>query len=572
MPTNDVKYYLDRQGWEYHTTGDQYCVKICPLCGDNRYKFYINSKNGLNDCKICGWTGNLYQLQAKLGGLNDITSVTEMISKKFKPLNNALVEKCIEDLKNDPNALNYLKERGFTDEIITHFKLGVENTWITIPHYQDEKLWNIKKRNYIEKEFIRIAGQPTILFNIDNIRTDKPTIVLVESETDTIAAYQLGIKNVIGLTAGAETFAPKWIPFFRQFKKVFVCLNSDMVGQKGAYRLAEKIGFDKCRNVILPTNDVNDYLQEYTSDDFLNELSKAKQFSLKSITSMSDYIDEIDMWLDDDGMLNGLTLPFPQLNTFLSGLKKEDLIIISGPTGIGKTTFNLNILYDLLKNDHRCLSFFLEGKLMYYIMRMMSMHTRLELDNMRKDEDKWMNVKEEFAEMPMFFYSGSQSDLNFHKLRDLMSVAVKLYDIEYVMIDNLQRLIKSSGDVVNETSAAVAELKSLATDLKIPIVLISHVRKTERGVKRVTMNDVKSSSTISQDSDIFLMLWDNKKPSDEESDIILTIEKNRMGEGGKDIEMIFEKKIAIFREKIEEVDKKKKSKVVSKKLKVILED
>ena len=554
MNTN-VEQFLDKNGWEYKTvSGNQYCVKVCPLCGDERWKFYINQSNGLNDCKLCGHTGNFYQLQAKLGGLEDITSLDTMISKKYKQLDDNLVKEYEEKLTKNSEALNYLRERGFTDDIIKHFRLGCDGQWITIPHFQNEQLWNVKKRNYIEKEFIRVAGQPTVLFNIDNIRVDKPTIVLVESETDTIAAYQMGINNVVGLTAGAETFKPKWIPFFRQFKKVFVCLNSDTIGQKGAYKLAEKIGFDKCRNIVLPTNDVNDYLQEFSADEFMSEFGKAKAFNLKNVTDMSDYIDNIDEWFDKDGLMTGIPIQFEKLNTFLAGLKKEDLIVVSGDTGIGKTTFNLNILYHLLNNNRRCLGFFLEGKIMYYIMRMMSMHSKKDMDTLRTNVEEWEEMKQLFSYMPMFFYSGSQSELDFRKLKDLMSAAVKLYDIEYVLIDNLQRLVKSSRDVVNDTSAAVSELKSLAVDLQIPIVLISHIKRLERGTKRVIMHDAKSSSTISQDSDIFLALWDNKNIEDQESDLILTIEKNRMGEGGKDIPMMYDKNIGIFRERIQEVD------------------
>ena len=179
-----------------------------------------------------------------------------------------------------------------------------------------------------------------------------------------------------------------------------------------------------------------------------------------------------------------------------------------------------------------------------------------------------MKLKGDFASMPMFFYSGSQTDLDFYKLKDLMSAAVKLYDIEYVMIDNLQRLVKSSRDVVSETSAAVSELKSLAIDLQIPIVLISHITKLERGVKRVLMHDAKSSSTIYQDADIYLILWDNKNIEEQESDLILTVAKNRMGEGGKDIPMIYEKKLAIFQERIEEIDGRSKISYNKKKSKI----
>ena len=111
---------------------------------------------------------------------------------------------------------------------------------------------------------------------------------------------------------------------------------------------------------------------------------------------------------------------------------------------------------------------------------------------------------------------------------------------------------------MQETSRTVSAVKDYAVDLKIPIVLISHIRKPEKERKRVTMHDAKSSSTIYQDADVYLTLWNNKGKNEDIDDMIISIDKNRMGEGGIDIDMVYEKDIGTYRERSGDAEPKKK--------------
>jgi len=501
----------------------------------------------------CGDSGNLYQLKAKLDDLDDeIIGIDKLIQQKYEPLDSEVLEQYIQNLKNNKEAYDYLTDkRGFSDETIKFFKLGCESDWITIPHFSKGKLWNIKTRNYKNKDFRRVQGQPSVLFNINNIDIFKPTITIVESETDAMAAWQMGIKNVVGLTSGAQTFLPQWVKWIQQFNTVFVCLNSDTAGQQGARKIAEKIGLDKCKNLILPTNDVNDYLLEKDSSKFINEFADAKKFNIRNISDISTYINNIDEWFVEDGALSGLSLPLTELNEKLKGFKAEDLIVIAGQSGIGKTTFSLNLLNKFCKDGHRCLAFFLEGKIMYYLLRMMSIEREMTIDELPEDKDAWENIKKQFLSYSLFFYSGAQADLGTEELKDLLKAAVKLHDIEFVVIDNLQKFVRDEYQVVQQTSRAVSILKDLAVDLDIPILLVSHIRKIPVDRKRITMYDAKSSSTIYQDADVYLTLWNNKNIDEKDApdDLILTINKNRMGDSEYDISVNFKKELAIFVEK-----------------------
>lgn len=558
--------FIIKNKWVYKEVTDNQCnVQVCPLCGNKNWKFYIEKDSGLWDCKICGEAGNLYQLKGKIyGNISEISSTD--IFKNKTPLNEDEIVKTQTDLKTNVNAYKYLTEtRKFSEDTIKKFKLGSNGEWITIPHIQDSKLWNIKYRNYVNKKFQRVQGQPSILFNIDNIDKARETLVIVESETDCIAASQLGINNVVGLTTGASAFPAEWVPYTLPFKTIYVCLNSDAPGQQGARKMAEKLGIEKCKNVILPTKDVNDYLIDgHTSKEFIELIKTAKKFDIKDIKKMSDYVDEIDSWIKQDGLLGGLRLPFKKVDKILNGFKSEDLIIVSGDTGVGKTTLSLNILHTFIKNNHRCLGFFLEGKIMYYIMRMMSMESKKVYNDLTTNEEDWNKLKLNFSDYPLYFYSGAQSDLDTKKIKEILTAAVKLYDIEYVMIDHIQKFVKDDRYATQETSRAVSEMKNLATDLKIPILLISHIHNIEQGRKRITMFDAKSTSTIRQEADTYVTIWNDKGKNDEEDDMVLTIEKNRMGEGGIDISMVFEKELAIYRERIPGIDPEKKKHVRAK--------
>lgn len=551
---NEVKKFIENKGWDFkEVVNNQLNVKICPICEDARWKFYINSENGCWDCKICGDSGNFYQLKAKLGDLTEIISTSSIFENKQEILLEVLLE-YQKNLNESPEALKYLTEtRGFTLESIKKFKLGLEGDYIIIPHIQDGKFWNAKFRNYKQKGFKRIAGQPSILFNLDNLDYNKQGLVIVESETDCISATQLGVRNVIGITTGAQAFTPEWLPYIKQFKEIYICLNSDRPGQIGARKLAEKLGINRCKNVLLPVKDVNEYLLNVHTEknDFIKLLKSATKIELDNISNISDYVNNLDAWFDNDGSITGISIPFTKINSYLNGFKEEDFIILSGTSGVGKSTITLNILNDFLKNGKKCMCFFLEGKLMFYILRMMCIETGLSMERLRENPEKWSQIKKQFSSYPLYFYSGPQSDMNIKKLIELSEATIDSYGIDFVAIDNLQKIVVDNRDVVHNIGQAITSLKNLAVDKKIPVLLIAHVRKPQGKNPRISMYDAKNSSEIYQQADVYLVVWNNKKDNFQEDNMYLTIEKNRMGEGGIDVRIIFEKECGRFYERIE---------------------
>lgn len=522
----DVLGYIQKKGWAYkEVVGNEIVIKDCPECSDSRWHFYISKDEGLCHCKKCDFSCNLYQLQEKLGDLPVSKIQRYLGTEKTKPIEN--YEQYERNLSLSIEGQNYLESRGYTEETIKHFRLGFDDGWITIPHFQGGKVLNIKFRKISPKTFKRVVGKPSILFNLDGIDFEKPSVLLVESETDAIAAWQMGVKNVLALTTGATTCLPEWIEILKQFKKTFILLNSDEAGRRGSYKIAEKIGFAKCWNMVLPVKDVNDFLLKYSAKDFLRQFAKTKRFQLKEIISIGESFDKMREWAQNKDQFQGTPTGIESLDSLIGGLKEEELIILSGDSGIGKTTLALNLLLNALFQNKRCLAFLLEGKLYWWISRLLTMHLDKPYDTITTEE--WGKTKSEFRDFPLYFFSGSQAELTPQKLIQIVEACIKLYDIDFLVLDNLGKIVPVGDEYVARTSRTVSTLKNLAVDLKIPILLICHIRKPAwaRKVIRPTMHDLKSSSTIYQDADLILMLMK------EDDSLSLEVQKNRTGECGK---------------------------------------
>ncbi len=559
----DVEKYLWEKGWKKKViAGSEINIKVCPLCLRDDWKFYMSPK-GLWDCKVCGEKGNLYQLKAKLGDLNEISSLAKLFSKKYQPLK-------LEKTLLSPRTTEYLEKRGIRQDTAKYFGLYSEGDYLCIPHYFRKEVWNVKKRNIdpIDKDhrFIRVEDRPSVLFNADNVDFKQP-VIITEGEMDAISAWQMGVKNVVSITAGAQSFLPEWIPFFNATPKVFLMLDNDFEGEQGAYKIAEKLGLSKCYRVKLPDGikDANEFLtRNGNQDDFQNLLASSSLFHLKNVTSLADYVDSLDDWIDSGNKISGVKVGdgFDKFDETMQGFKDEDLIVLTGHSGIGKTTFVLNILDGILKQNINCLRFFLEGKIPKLVSRMMTISYDKKFEDLRGSLD-WENTKREFREKKLYFFSGQQLDLTPEKLKDLALVAANLYDVKVIIIDNLQSYVPRGGDVVEETDKAIKDLKTIAIDLKIPIILISHLKKPspDKEFKRPSKYDTKSSSAIYQDADAVIIYW-----KDSDGKYSCYFDKNRDGVGDIDIPINHNLATGKIREKtyeenvVEEVKGKKEKK------------
>jgi replicative DNA helicase len=138
----------------------------------------------------------------------------------------------------------------------------------------------------------------------------------------------------------------------------------------------------------------------------------------------------------------------------------------------------------------------------------------------------------------------------------------KAYGIGLIMIDYLQLLncreYAKQGRQL-ETSAISAQIKTMAKELNIPVIVLSQLSRApeQRGEKsgKPRLSDLRDSGAIEQDADVVLLLRRPcKYPGDKESEdttlAIVDVAKHRNGPVGE-VRLNFDDKFTQFTDRAE---------------------
>lgn len=206
---------------------------------------------------------------------------------------------------------------------------------------------------------------------------------------------------------------------------------------------------------------------------------------------LSESFDEAVEYLKNPDKIEGLTTGYGLLDQCIGGLANEELIIVAGGTGQGKTLYTQCMLMHMALNNIPTLFFTLEMPPRETTIRFMKII-------------KSMFVPDITRELPIYYYHGTNATLPI--LDKAIEKGIKL-GVKCVVIDHLHFFAKNNENQAAEIGNITREIKLMARRYNIPIILISHIRKTGSPHKTPNLEDLKDSSGIAQDADTVLMVW-----------------------------------------------------------------
>ncbi len=227
------------------------------------------------------------------------------------------------------------------------------------------------------------------------------------------------------------------------------------------------------------------------------------------------YIEE--MKARGDAILVGVDTGYAELNKMTTGFGKGDLVIIAARPAMGKTSFALNMVQNLLEKGRGVAFFSLEMPAEQLMLRLLSVKTSIQLQRLRvgdlnAEEEKRLNDAVEKMRSSKLFVDDHGS-VNIHQLRSkLRKLKSRHPEIELAVIDYLQIMNGTGGkDRHLEVSEISRGLKMLARELSIPIVALSQLNRglESRADKRPMLSDIRESGSIEQDADIILFVYRN---------------------------------------------------------------
>lgn len=254
--------------------------------------------------------------------------------------------------------------------------------------------------------------------------------------------------------------------------------------------------------------------------------------------------------------LPGIETQFYDLDAMTSGLQPSDLIIIAGRPSMGKTSFALNIAYNIAQQNLPVAVFSLEMSKEQLTQRLLSSETNIESNRIRSarlsqnDLEKVFNGLDKLLKLPI--YIDDTPNLTVSQMRSQVRrlQTEKKGQIGLVLIDYLQLMGEGGDNRVQELSKITRSLKALAREIHAPVIALSQLSRAveSRNNKRPMMSDLRESGALEQDADLIMMLYRDEYYNPDSLDrglaeVIIT--KHRNGPTGT-IKLLFQSEFTKF--------------------------
>lgn len=457
-----------------------------------------------------------------------IQSIRESVGAEYRRPPAESIKLYTEALSVNEKAMNYLQaERGLSIETIKHFQLGYDShrDAISIPVFKRGELVNIKYRLLdpeSKTKYTSEKGAETWIFNEDGISRGiaKGGILIVEGEFDCISAWQAGFQNVISPASGKDSYGV-WIEYLDPIKKIYIAYDNDKPGKDSSIKLSDRLGSEKCLELLYPDGikDANEFFKKFGREDYMELIKKARPYYSHQFKGIGDVIRGLREKKDEIIQLKHM----PKVK-----LEKDWMIMISGVSNVGKTSYVLNLVSELTERGIPTLVFPFERGIESVGRRFLQVKFGMTIDEFgMQDEDEWKKMIDSCVETPAYFAMPKKEEMVNTIIR-----SKRIFDTKVVVIDHLDYIIRHvSGNKEAEIGNTLQDLKRVAEENGIILLIVSHTRKVEtpggwKVKKKPTMEDLKGSSSLYQDPEVVVML-----SSDEENTINVDVLKNK-GEMG----------------------------------------
>jgi len=311
------------------------------------------------------------------------------------------------------------------------------------------------------------------------------------------------------------------------------------VGSSAAIAEYARIVKDKSlnRRLINASNNIIARCLEGTDDtETLIDLAQSQVFEIASdkiqqgFTTVRDIVKSefgtIDTMFDRGSPNSGIATGFTILDELTAGgLQPGEFSLLAARPSLGKTALALNIGAAASLRGIGVGIFSLEMAKVALVVRLLCSEGRVNTHKLstgfasRTDWSRMTMALGRLAAAPL--YIDDSSSLTIMQLRAKARRLISEQGAKLIIVDYLQLITggKRFDSRNEEVSYISRNLKSLAKDAKVPVLVLSQLsRESERGRRRKPrLSDLRDSGSLEQDADLVLFLWEGSRENRDES-------------------------------------------------------
>ena len=455
------------------------------------------------------------------------------------------INKYASQMKGSP-AESYLKGRGFSDEIIARYKLGynAQSGRVVIPYpgtdYKIERAIN----DQAEKKYLYPKGEEIPIFKIKG--SEKDYFFITEGQLDALSMIQVGAKNVIALGGGSYHLIEN-----EQIAGAVIVGDRDpeekrgkdglTPGERTAQNISKALSARNIQSIVIYPpegyKDSNDLLKANPAElkqliselgnkllavmetEQQNEQKEDQPKERSKVINVSDYL--IDNIFDQDiayfRQYKDRKIGFGNVDKYLT--LYPGVCCLGGASSLGKTTFAVNIVDNLLEKGESVIYFALEQlpielitksltRRMYYLDPTSTI-TNIDIKN-GASSDTLTRAKQEYIQTARN-YQIVEGDFHItvKNIVDYVEAYIKATNTKPIVVIDYLQLIAPPDDfrgtqreIIDENLKAI---KDLSKRNELFILLISSFNRASYK-EPVSMESFKESGMIEYTCDYILGL------------------------------------------------------------------
>lgn len=311
---------------------------------------------------------------------------------------------------------------------------------------------------------------------------------------------------------------------------------------------------------------------EIEDPDNLLDQAEQKIFSISHQSLQQEFLpvknvleeafERLDKLHQEKGIFRGVPTGFTDLDNYLAGLQKSDLIVLASRPSLGKTSLALDIarqvavrekipvgIFSLEMSKHDLVDRFLASQAGVDLWRLRT--GRLSSEGFDNDFTRIQTAMHDLSEAPIFIDDAPSPTVL--QMRTMARRLKSEQPLGLVIVDYLQLIQPTSpaDSEVRQLTEISRSLKSLARELEMPVLALSQFSRAPeaRPDQMPRLSDLRGSGSIEQDADVVLFIYREdrvKKNSDRPNIADIIIAKHRNGPTGK-VELYFNESQVSFK-------------------------
>lgn len=356
-----------------------------------------------------------------------------------------------------------------------------------------------------------------------------PTLVITEGEIDAMsvsASFTNTRIPAVSINNGAAAAKKALVPHLEwvtQFQKVVLCFDQDEHGVEAAEEIAGLLPPGKCFIAHLPCKDASDTLTDpdQGAEAIRNAIWNAKEWRPDGILTTESIWDRAVQLHDEAG--DYYSLPWPEMSEATSGMRRGEIVMLTGGTGTGKSALMKEMLVHFRKVHGLKLGYMgLEENTKQTVLDIIAVHRS---ERLRKLFVPDLSVyRPDFDELfgddgiVVYDHFGSMSPENLLQRARYMIVA---HELPFLFLDHISIAISGlqhGGDERQTIDYLVTQLRSLAEETQCGIACVSHLKRPqgkghEEGAP-TSLSQLRGSGSLGQISDTVIGAERNQQAED----------------------------------------------------------